>query len=66
METFARFLNFIFERDRSKWYTFSICDICLFLMTGVEWLVTGNSCIGFWLFIIGMNALATYFHNKED
>lgn len=66
MQMLAQFLQFILDRDRTKWYTFSILDYSLFAITGVEWLMTGNSCIGFWIFIILMNALSTHFHNKKD
>ncbi len=67
-EMLLNFLLFVTERDRTKWYTFSIFDICLFLITGLSYFVLdlkSSPAIG-WIFIIGMNAIETYFHNKKQ
>lgn len=66
MEMFVQFLHWLVQRDRTKWYTFSKLDLGLMATSGLDWWTTGDSCIGFWLFIIAFNAVATYFHNKDQ
>jgi len=67
-ETLLNFLLFITNRDKTKWYTFSVFDICLLLITGLSYFVLdlkSSPAIG-WILIIGMNAVETYFHNKKN
>jgi hypothetical protein len=68
IETLLRFAAFLTERDRTKWYTFNVFDICLFLISGASYLVSGleSSPAVLWIMIIIMNAIETFYHNKNS
>ena len=65
-EVIFKFLQFITARDLSKWYSFSIFDMFMLIVTGLSYFVidTKNSPALFWIIIIGMNAVETFYHNK--
>ena len=68
LEHLLEFWFFITDRDRSKWYTFSILDLGLMANSGVRHWASGgeDSCIGFWIFIIVMNIIVTRHHNSNN
>ena len=67
LDYLAQFLRWCLERDCSKWYTFSVFDVALMLYSGTNHYLTDgvDSCITLWVSIIGLNAIQTYYYNKE-
>jgi hypothetical protein len=68
IEMLLEFLLFVTNRDKTKWYTFSIFDICLFMISGASYFVLdlkSSPAIG-WICIIIMNTVETYYHNKNN
>lgn len=64
---FLDFIVWLSKRDQSKWYTLSMLDIALFTYIGGMFFFTKgaeNAALG-GVFILVLNAVQTYFHNKN-
>lgn len=68
MNALGRFINYMLERDQSKWYALSKADFLLLVISGIAYLATGESCVVLWTLIFGLNIVTSWIHNanKEE
>lgn len=65
MNALGKFITYMVERDQSKWYTFSKADYLLFVISGLAYLIAGESCVVLWTLIIGLNIITSWIHNSN-